>query len=116
MARLLTTTEKKELKNWAKENDLNLSYNKSLEFGNGFWVNNEVSTLKATLLNLNSDMDFQRKAIDAVGFDYVAYDTVAHLGNEKGFELIGYNGKETFIKSTSMIYVNGFLAIPKKLF
>lgn len=116
MARQLTTTEKKELKVWAKENGLNLDYNKKLEFGNGFWVGEEIAALKAALLELEDASALRSKAIMAVGSDYVAYDTVAYLGNKDGFELIGHEGKEVWVRKTSMIYVNGFLAIPKHFF
>lgn len=116
MARQLTTTEKKELKVWAKENGLNLDYNKKLEFGNGFWVGEEIAGLKAALLELEDASQLRSKARLAVGVDYIAYDTVACLGNENSFELIGYEGKEVWVKRSSMIYINGFLAIPKNLF
>ena len=116
MARKLTTTEKKELKVWAKENGLNLDYNKKLEFGNGFWVGEEIAALKAALLELEDASALRSKARLAVGSDYVAYDIVAYLGNKDGFELIGYEGKEVWVRKTSMIYVNGFLAIPKHFF
>jgi hypothetical protein len=116
MARTLTTTEKKELKLWAKENGLNLDYNKKLEFGNGFWVGEEIAALKAALLELEDAAALRSKARLAVGVDYVAYDTVSYLGNKDGFELIGHEGKEVWVRKTTMIYVNGFLAIPKNLF
>ena len=116
MARQLTTTEKKELKVWAKENGLNLDYNKKLEFGNGFWVGEEIAALKAALLELEDAAALRSKARLAVGSDYVAYDTVAYLGNKDGFELIGHEGKEVYVKRSSMTYVNGFLAIPKHSF
>ena len=116
MARELTTTEKKELKVWAKKNGLNLDYNKKLEFGNGFWVGEEIAALKAALLELEDASALRSKARLAVGSDYIAYDVVSCLGNEKGFELIGYEGKEVWVKNTSMTYINGFLAIPKHVF
>ena len=116
MARQLTTTEKKELKVWAKENGLNLDYNKKLEFGNGFWVGEEIAALKAALLELEDAAALRSKARLAVGSDYVAYDTVAYLGNKDGFELISHEGKEVYVKRSSMTYVNGFLAIPKHFF
>jgi hypothetical protein len=116
MARTLTTTEKKELKLWAKENGLNLDYNKKLEFGNGFWVGEEIASLKAALLELEDAAALRSKARLAVGIDYVAYDTVEYLGNKDGFELIGHEGKEVWVKKSSMIYINGFLAISKNLF
>jgi Holliday junction resolvase-like predicted endonuclease len=80
----------------------------------------KVKKLKATVRELTSEellnLELRSKARLAVGIDYVAYDTVAQLGNKDGFELIGHNGKELWIKKTSMIYVNGFLAIPKSFF
>ena len=111
----LTSIEKKELKNWAKLNNIDLSFNKKLEFGRGFWKDENIFTLKSQLMNLESIGDFRLKALTAVGSDYISYDLVTKLGNENGLELIEFEGKEYWIKFSSMIYINGFLAINKKL-
>jgi len=115
MARQLTSTEKKELRSWAKHNSLNLDYNKKLDFGHGFWQGEDIASLKAALLDLQDASALRQNARIAVGEKYVAYDVVAHLGNENGLELIGYEGKEYWINFKSLPYVNGYLAIPKLL-
>lgn len=115
MARNLTTSEKKDLKVWAKANGIDLSYNKALDFGNAFWGNDNIQSLKAALMSLESESELKLKARNAVGSNYVAYDCVSVLGNDGLFELIGYEGKEVMVIKSSIVYVNGYLAIPYKL-
>lgn len=60
--------------------------------------------------------DLISKARKAMDNNHIAYDCVAHLGNENGFELVGFEGKEAWVKFSTLPYVNGFLAIPKSAF
>lgn len=112
----LTNSEKKELKNWAKLNSIDLSYNKDLTFGGGFWKSQDIADLKAALLKLEDGATLRSAARIAVGVDNIAYDVVAVIGNKNGFELISFEGKEVWVKSSQMTYVNGYLAIKKELF
>lgn len=117
MARNLTTEEKKELKAWAKVNNIDLSYNKALSFGNGFWIGEEISNLKAAIMELEDNQNFKKNARIAVGNKNFSFDAdCSILGSENGKTLISYNGKEVFVKFSSLQYVNGYLAVPKSLF
>ena len=117
MARNLTTEEKKELKSWAKVNNIDLSYNKALSFGNGFWIGTEISDLKAAIMNLEDKQNFKTNARIAVGSNNLSFDAdCSILGNENGKMLIGFEDKEVFVKFSSLQYVNGYLAVPKSLF
>ena len=117
MARNLSNEEKKELKNWAKINGIDLSYNKSLSFGTGFWQSTEIADLKSAILKLDSNQNLKTRARIAVGDQNLSFDAdCVILGSENGKILLGYQGEEVFIKLSSLNYVNGFLAVPKKLF
>lgn len=115
MARLLTASEKKDLRAWAKNFGVSLSSNKKLEFGHGFWRGGDIDDLKEALLKLEDFASSRSKARLAVGPDYVPFVTVSYLGNKKGMDLIGYMGKEVYVRRENMINVNGYLAIPKSL-
>ncbi len=112
----LTTTEKKELKIWAANNGIDLSYNKKLEFGNGFWPTTDIADLKAALMGLENSAALRLMARNAVGVDYVAVDVLARLGDKKGFTLFGHDGQEIWVKDSSIVIVNGFSAVPANYF
>lgn len=116
MSRKLTSPEKKELKNWASENNVNLSHNPELNFGNGFWEGEDVSNLKLALLERSNLSQFNFNARMAVGSDNFSFDAdCSIIGNKKGLTLISCNGVEAWVNFNNLKYVNGFLAVPKSL-
>jgi hypothetical protein len=60
-------------------------------------------------------LELRAKARKAMDNDHISFDLCEYFGNKNGFYSLCYEGKMFQIRPENMIYVNGFLAIPKKL-
>lgn len=107
---MLDAKNKKEVRAWAKANNVDLSFNPKLNM-----PQSTSAAAIARIIEVKDIMSLRDAASNAMDGNHIAYDTVAHLGNENGLELVGFNGKEYWVNFFNLPYVNGYLAIPKNL-